>query len=113
MYTPVTSLTDQSRHVVHSLQAIAKDENLVMELINHLFEIINNGQLYEERPDPKSKKNALFALHEPMSATAALGELMQLEELEDIVAERFPVFLSSLLLRIGTSSGMADNAASE
>lgn len=40
-----------------------------MNLIQHLFEIINNSQLYEEKPspDPKTKKPLYLACHVPMS----------------------------------------------
>lgn len=104
-----------SNFVCKALQAIAKDENLVMTLIQHLFEIINNSQLYEERHiiDPKTKKNSLVACHIPMSATCAIGELLQLEELEDVLSENYPLFLGSLLLRIGTAYGMTEKTPSD
>lgn len=101
-----------STFVVKSLQAVAKDESLVMDMIHHLFDTINNSQLYDEKIDPK--RGAIReACHVPMSATCALGELMQLEELEEIVTDNYPLFLSSLLLRIGTANGMSTNEASE
>lgn len=48
-----------------------------------------------------------------IKATCALGELLQLEELEDVVTENYPLFFGSLVLRIGTAYGMQDKAASE
>ena len=102
-----------SSYVIKALQSIAKDDNLVMELLNHLFDILNKSQLYEESPDPKNKKSTInVPCHLPMSATCALGELLQLEELEDLVNEHYHLFLSTLLLRVGTSNGMNDNTAS-
>jgi hypothetical protein len=35
---------------------------------------------------------------------------MQLEELEDIVEEQYPLFVSSILLRIGTANGTTGDA---
>lgn len=61
------------RFVCKALQAIAKDENLVMALIQHLFEIINNSQLYEEKPstDPKAAKKAVYvACQIPLSVNS-------------------------------------------
>lgn len=56
------------RFVVKSLQAIGKDEHLVMEMIHHLFDIINNSQLYDEKVDAK-KGTIREACHVPMSVT--------------------------------------------
>lgn len=40
-----------------------------------------------------------------MQATAALGEILQTEELEAIVKEHYYLFASTLLLRFGTANG--------
>jgi len=98
-----------SSFVVKSLQTLARDENMSMTLIHRLIDIINNGQLYEEKIDAKTKKTLLVACHLPMSATCALGEIMQVDELEDIAKENFALFLPSLLLRVGTANGMSDS----
>jgi len=100
-------------NVVKAFQAIAKDENLAMPMINHLFQIINNEQLYEEKPDPKTNKNGLVANHIPMSATCSLGEILMLEELEDLVNENFHIFFASLVMRFGTANGMSTTQPAE
>ena len=43
------------RHVIKSLQVIAKDKNLILPLVNHLTDIINNKLPYDEKVD-KNKK---------------------------------------------------------
>jgi len=48
-----------------------------------------------------------------MSATCALGEILQLDELEELVQENYPMVLSSLLLRVGTANGMSTPQAAE
>lgn len=42
-------------HVVKSFQVIAKDKNLILPLINHFTDIINNKLPYDEKQD-KNKK---------------------------------------------------------
>eukprot|EP01119_Soliformovum_irregulare_P013154 TRINITY_DN3473_c0_g1_i1.p1 TRINITY_DN3473_c0_g1~~TRINITY_DN3473_c0_g1_i1.p1 ORF type:complete len:1648 (+),score=609.13 TRINITY_DN3473_c0_g1_i1:20-4963(+) len=100
-----------SPHVVKALQAIARNEDLVMPLINHLLETINNSQLYEENSN--NGKITKVACQPAMAATCSLEELMQLEELEAIVVSNYSLFLSSIFLRIGTSNSMTPPSASE
>jgi hypothetical protein len=57
-----------------------------------------------------STANCNYSLNQ---ATCALGELMQLEEMEDIVSEHYHLFWASLMMRFGTSNGMSDNIAAE
>eukprot|EP01113_Clastostelium_recurvatum_P024391 TRINITY_DN2913_c0_g1_i2.p1 TRINITY_DN2913_c0_g1~~TRINITY_DN2913_c0_g1_i2.p1 ORF type:complete len:827 (-),score=264.21 TRINITY_DN2913_c0_g1_i2:42-2447(-) len=94
-----------SPHVIKSFQVIGKDRNLVMGLVNHLTNIINNKALYDEKPNPKDKKIPIrepIAL--PMAATAALGEIMLSDELEEVIASHYPQFIGTLLLRLGTAN---------
>ena len=110
----LNSTIPHTTFVVKSLQSIVKDPKFSNELIEHLVEVMNKSQLYEESPDPKNKKNTFnVPTHLPMSATCALTELLQLEELEELIDEHYHIFVSTLLLRIGTTNGMVDNTASE
>eukprot|EP01116_Phalansterium_solitarium_P016259 TRINITY_DN3745_c0_g1_i3.p1 TRINITY_DN3745_c0_g1~~TRINITY_DN3745_c0_g1_i3.p1 ORF type:complete len:1692 (-),score=828.04 TRINITY_DN3745_c0_g1_i3:272-5347(-) len=102
-----------TKFVVLSFQALCKDKQHVMGVVSYLVDIINTQVSTEERLDPKKKANALFALPLPMAATCALGEMLETDELEDIVAEHYPMLLSSLLLRVGTANGTADDIASK
>jgi hypothetical protein len=49
--------------------------------------------------------SSLLFLFSFFQATCALGEVMELEELEDLVQQHYPMFFGSLILRIGTSNG--------
>lgn len=48
-----------------------------------------------------------------IQATCALGEILQLDELEDLCNEHFYLFFASLVMRFGTTNGLADNTAAE
>jgi len=85
-------------NVVKSLQVIVKDPNLVTQVIDNLTDILNNSQILEE----KEKKVVEHAPH-AMSATTALGEIFDLEEMEDVVKENFSQIFCSLMLRFGTT----------
>eukprot|EP00026_Physarum_polycephalum_P000352 Phypoly_transcript_00352.p1 GENE.Phypoly_transcript_00352~~Phypoly_transcript_00352.p1 ORF type:complete len:1660 (+),score=332.46 Phypoly_transcript_00352:97-5076(+) len=89
-------------HVIKSFQVVAKDKNLILPLVNHLTDIINNKLPYDEKVD-KNKKTRTPELP-PMAATCALGEIMQTEELEEVITAHYPQFLGSLLLRFGTAN---------
>lgn len=81
---------------------IAKDSSLVMDLVNHLLQMLNYGLLYDEKGQGKEKKLSPKPL--VLSATAALGEIMQTDEMATVVAEHYALILGSLLLRVGTSA---------
>ena len=100
--------------MVKSLQGIAKDETLVMELVNHLVDIMNNSVLYEEQVDPKQpqKKGPVVATHTAMSATCALGEIIE-DDLDEVIKTNYAMLISTLMMRVGTAQGMSDNKASE
>lgn len=104
-----------SQFVVKSLQAISKDPNLVTQVIDHLTDIINNSQILEEKPNNDVKKTIYEHVPRALSATAALGEIFELEEMEEIVRDNFSQIFCSLLLRFGTSrfSKEKKNSASD
>jgi len=90
-----------TQNVVKSLQVIAKDPNLVTQVTDHLTDIINNSQILEEKGTDKK----ILYEHVPhaCSATTALGEIFELEEMEEVGRENFSQIFCSLLLRFGTS----------
>lgn len=92
--------------VVKSFQVIAKDSSLVMDLVNHLLQLLNYGLLYDEKGQGKDKKYTPKPL--VLSATAALGEIMQTDEMSTVVSEHYALIFGSLLLRIGTSNGQPE-----
>jgi len=85
---------------------IAKDSSLVMDLVNHLLQLLNYGLLYDEKGQGKEKKFTPRPL--VLSATAALGEAMQTDEMAGVVEEHYALIFGSLLLRMGTSQGQPE-----
>jgi len=90
-----------SQNVIKSLQVIAKDPNLVTQITDHLTDIINNSQVLEEKG--ADKKIQYEHMPRALSATAALGEIFELEEMEQVCRDNFSQIFCSLLLRFGTS----------
>jgi len=96
--TPLATNTSHSETVVRSLQVLAKDGSLVTQIVDHLTDIINNSQVLEEESPKKCK-------HHPraLSATCALGEMFEVDEMEPIITENFSQIFCSLMLRFGTT----------
>ena len=92
-----------SANVVRSLQVIAKDPNLVTQVIDHLTDILNNSQISEDISQGNNNKATLDHKPRAMSATTALGEIFDLEEMEDVIKENYAQILCTLLLRFGTT----------
>lgn len=102
-----------SRNVMRSLQVIGKDSKLVMMMVQHLTDIINNSEVVEQKPDPKNKsKYITVPSHRAMAATCSLGEIMETQELHPVVKSEYPLVFVSLLLRIGTAN-MSGKEATE
>jgi len=92
-----------SVEVIKSFQVIAKDDALVGDLVDHLTNLVNNQLLMEEKGKGKFVPRKI-----PMSATCAIGEILETKELQKIVQERYAVFAATVLLRFGTTNGMAE-----
>lgn len=87
----LTAPLPHSPQVIKAFQVLAKDRTLVMPLINHLTDIINNKVPYDEKFDQKTKKViSRTPEYVSMAATAALGEIMQTDELEEIINSNYP-----------------------
>eukprot|EP00005_Dracoamoeba_jomungandri_P008470 CAMPEP_0174265646 /NCGR_PEP_ID=MMETSP0439-20130205/27313_1 /TAXON_ID=0 /ORGANISM="Stereomyxa ramosa, Strain Chinc5" /LENGTH=1648 /DNA_ID=CAMNT_0015352207 /DNA_START=52 /DNA_END=4994 /DNA_ORIENTATION=- len=92
-----------SANVVKSFQVIAKDKDLVLGLVNHLIQILNYSLLMKEKG---VGKKSFSPLPIPMSATCALSEIMQSEELQEFIQNNYALFVCTLMLRVGTCTGM-------
>eukprot|EP00013_Stygamoeba_regulata_P006034 CAMPEP_0177640424 /NCGR_PEP_ID=MMETSP0447-20121125/6535_1 /TAXON_ID=0 /ORGANISM="Stygamoeba regulata, Strain BSH-02190019" /LENGTH=1747 /DNA_ID=CAMNT_0019142493 /DNA_START=242 /DNA_END=5485 /DNA_ORIENTATION=- len=90
-----------SEHVVKSLQVVAKTESLVVGVIDHLCDILNNSQVIIETGETSVKPS-----HEGMSATCALTEILQEQSLAAVVTDKYAQLCGTVLLRLGTTSGM-------
>jgi len=102
-----------SPNVVKSLQAISKDPNLVTQVTDHLTDIINNSQILEEKQSDPKKPPIYEHVPRALSATTALGEIFELEEMEDVLRENFSQIFCSLVLRFGTSRYGKTTAAAD
>jgi len=99
---PIPHITE----VVKSFQVVAKDDTLVVNMINHFTTILNNGLLEESgtgKPGTPGKPRPIA-----LSATAAFGEIMEIPETAKAIESRYSQIVCCLLLRIGTSNGNAD-----
>lgn len=94
-----------SPELIKTLQVLAKDENLVLDFIEHLMDVINNSQLYDEEQADGKGPLVRVPVARAMAATASLGEIMAIEEMQDVVSEHYPRICGTLLLRFGTTVG--------
>lgn len=94
-----------SAELIKTLQVLAKDENLVLDFIEHLMDVINNSQLYDEEQADGKGPLVRVPVARAMAATASLGEIMAIEEMQDVVSEHYPRICGTLLLRFGTTVG--------
>eukprot|EP00742_Colponemidia_sp_Colp-10_P009451 GILJ01010307.1.p1 GENE.GILJ01010307.1~~GILJ01010307.1.p1 ORF type:complete len:1489 (-),score=265.77 GILJ01010307.1:433-4305(-) len=91
--------------VKQSFQKLAKDRSILLKMMNHLTDIMNNSDPGDaEMPNPTV-----------MAATAALGEIFKVSDpqLQGIVRKYFSQLVCTLWLRLGTANtiGAKDVAA--
>eukprot|EP00999_Lentomonas_sp_LEN2_P003055 NODE_90_length_2355_cov_91.093357_g69_i0.p1 GENE.NODE_90_length_2355_cov_91.093357_g69_i0~~NODE_90_length_2355_cov_91.093357_g69_i0.p1 ORF type:complete len:766 (-),score=168.20 NODE_90_length_2355_cov_91.093357_g69_i0:57-2057(-) len=91
-------------HVVKMVQHLAKDANLNEDIMKHYIDILNNMQPYLEKPKGKTFLKEANPL--PMHATLALGEMFEVEEMENPLKENVALVFGTLLLRIGSVHGI-------
>ncbi|MDP2434244.1 MAG: hypothetical protein Q8P67_00705, partial [archaeon] len=88
-------------HVVKSFQVIAQDEYLVGRMVDHFCDILNNSQVIL---DAGGKHNASV---QSQAITAALGEVLMIEDMDCYVQAHPHQFFGTLALRLGTTSNLA------
>lgn len=84
-------------HVVKSFQAIAKDGQLVVQMLAHVCDVMNNSVLYKDTP------KARLSEHRAMSATAALADILGEPAVADVLRAKYAPIVGTLLMRFGTS----------
>jgi HEAT repeat protein len=101
-------------HVVKCFQGIAKDPNLVAQMLAHVCDAANNSVLYKEQgkfkiSQHKGKKllfnYSFFNFLLAMAATAALGDILGEPAVADVLRARYAPIMGTLLMRVGTSVG--------
>ncbi len=98
-----------SNEVVKSFQILATDSKLVYILMDHLLDIVNNSQLYEEKKKGGESKIELIPTHNPKSCTCALGEIMAVPNTKKIALEYYPKVAMTTLLRLGSANAMTSD----
>ncbi|PRP83406.1 hypothetical protein PROFUN_09434 [Planoprotostelium fungivorum] len=92
---------------------LARDDSLLGGTIDHLLDLMSNGQLYEDKSDVKGKEGLFNPRHIPMSATCALKEILLMEKVQGYMTDNYGKVLSHILLRIGSCNGLANPDAAE
>jgi hypothetical protein len=100
-----------TQHAVKALQVLAKDASLQDRVIEHLTDLCNNGQLYDDMGDPaaaqSTKASAQALVRVPnalaMCATAALTAVLSFAEAAPLVDKHYALLATTLVLRVGTA----------
>ncbi|EGG22616.1 hypothetical protein DFA_04746 [Cavenderia fasciculata] len=101
-----------SVHVIKALQIVSKDKNLVVPTFNHLMDLLNNKPIYEDKPDPKDKKKTVPSqFNVALATTSSLGEILQLEELEDVANHFYAQLFCTVSLRAGTTNNSLNSTS--
>jgi len=95
-----------STEVIKAFQILATDPKLVYILMDHLLDIINNSQLYEEKKKGGESKIELIPTHNPKSCTCALAEVLDVPTTNRIALEYYPKIVMTTLLRLGSANAM-------
>lgn len=87
---------DFNTSVLGALQVLAKEKALLLRLLNHFTDTLNNSD-----PAPKGRPNKLV-----QAATVALGHLFTVNDssIGMVVKKYFPQLFGTFLLRIGTTA---------
>ena len=100
-----------SPHAVRALQVLAKDSALQDRLIDHLTDIVNNGQLYDHDGSgaggvqETSRTSATNKVPQPLAlcATAALAAVLEAPEATALANKHYALLFSTLVMRAGTA----------
>jgi hypothetical protein len=107
-----------SAHAVRALQVLAKDSSLQDRLLEHLTDLVNNGQLYDDMGDSaaaaSTKASAQAAMRVPnalaMCATSALAAVLGFAEASALAEKHYALLATTLMLRIGTAQNCSPPA---
>lgn len=97
------------RQVIRSIQVLSSDKNLTSMFIDFLVDIMNNGQIFEERRG-KGDVMETVPTHLSCSSTAALHELLEMSEVGAIAKDNYAKILGTILLRVGASNAISSDA---
>nr|CAG4715342.1 unnamed protein product [Naegleria fowleri] len=93
--------------VTKCFQIISTDPMLNQQLLDHLLDIINNAQLYEEKRASDSVD--LFPTHTTVSATQSLYEILSVEDFSSVAMKNYSQIIVTALIRVGSANEMTVN----
>lgn len=89
-------------HISKALQVFTKEGKLLSDAVDYLSEMINSGELFDDVLD-SNKKVKQHVSAKSMAATAALAALLEAEEMESLILDKYAHYFGSIMLRFGTA----------
>jgi len=112
MNTLLQQPVPHSNEVIKSFQIISTDPQLSQQLLDHLLDLINNAQLYEEKRTSEVDMD-LIPTHNTVSATQALYEILSVDDFTQTCLKNYAAIVISGLVRVGSANEMTVNPPSK
>lgn len=114
-------------HVTKVLQLLARDQSLIVPMVQQMTDVLNNGDLLNNEGAVAAAATTTgkagkaggaggaekTCTVESMGATVCLGTVLSEDEAEEVLLGHFALFFGTLLLRIGTTACLNPPKAAE
>lgn len=99
-----------SKEVISAYKELAKNKELTSIFFDHVIDLLNNSQLYDEKKATGSKPGVQI-VSVPLidSATAALHETLSASECQSVVDIYYSKLVITTILRVGSANGITVN----
>jgi hypothetical protein len=94
-------------HISKALQVFTKEGKLLSDAVDYLTEMINSGELFDDVLDSNKKVKQQVSV-KSMAATAALAALLEAEEMESLILDKYAHYFGTIMLRLGTARESAE-----
>jgi hypothetical protein len=94
-------------HISKALQVFTKEGKLLSDAVDYLTEMINSGELFDDVIDSNKKVKQQVSV-KSMAATAALAALLEAEEMESLILDKYAHYFGTIMLRFGTARESAE-----
>ncbi len=94
-------------HISKALQVFTKEGKLLSDAVDYLTEMINSGELFDDVLDSNKKVKQQVSV-KSMAATAALAALLEAEEMESLILDKYAHYFGTIMLRFGTARESAE-----
>uniref|UniRef100_A0A7S1PFF5 Uncharacterized protein n=1 Tax=Percolomonas cosmopolitus TaxID=63605 RepID=A0A7S1PFF5_9EUKA len=101
-----------SKEVVNSFKELSKDKELLCIFFDHVIDMMNNSQLYDEKRGGANKGGSgvqLISVPEIDSATAALHEALSSSDCYAMMDAYYHQLVVAIVLRVGSSNAVSVN----